>query len=289
MVEIKWIKITTNMFDDEKIKLIDAMPERDTIHYIWIRLLVQAGKTNANGYIFLNEHVPYTEEMLSTIFNRPLNSVRLALKTLSDFGMIQVQEDKLIKISNWDKHQNVEGMEKVREQNRLRKQKERENKKQAVLPKGCPEKSTSRDGRVTVTQQREKENKKEERDIDKDIDRERDKENVSHFQSLELIKYIENITGNSTVINQSALRLAVKKHEYKYVLKAIDRAIEANKLDMKYINGILKNWSKEGYPKEGNNVKISYKQKVDTFNDYQQRQYDFEDLEKKLLGWSGGG
>jgi phage replisome organizer, putative, N-terminal region len=82
MAEVKWIKITTNMFDDEKIKLIDAMPERDTIHYIWIRLLVQAGKTNANGYIFLNENVPYTEEMLSTIFNRPLNSVRLALKNI---------------------------------------------------------------------------------------------------------------------------------------------------------------------------------------------------------------
>lgn len=32
MSEIKWIKITTNMFEDEKIKLIDAMPERDTIY-----------------------------------------------------------------------------------------------------------------------------------------------------------------------------------------------------------------------------------------------------------------
>ena len=72
MSDIKWIKITTNMFEDEKIRLIDAMPERDTIHYIWIRLLVQAGKTNANGFIFLNENIPYTEEMLSTIFCRPL-------------------------------------------------------------------------------------------------------------------------------------------------------------------------------------------------------------------------
>ncbi|MBY6835792.1 phage replisome organizer N-terminal domain-containing protein, partial [Clostridium botulinum] len=101
LAEVKWIKITTNMFDDEKIKLIDAMPERDTVHYIWIRLLVQAGKTNANGYIFLNDNVPYTEEMLSTIFNRPLNSLRFELKVLKDFGMIQIQEDKLIRITNW--------------------------------------------------------------------------------------------------------------------------------------------------------------------------------------------
>ncbi len=129
LAEIKWIKITTNMFDDEKIKLIDAMPERDTVHYIWIRLLVQAGKTNADGYIFLNDDIPYTEEMLSTIFNRPLNSLRFALKVLGDFGMIQIQKDKLIKITNWSKHQNIEGMEKVRQQTRERVAKYRAKKK----------------------------------------------------------------------------------------------------------------------------------------------------------------
>jgi predicted phage replisome organizer len=103
MAEIKWIKITTNMFDDEKIKLIDAMPERDTIFYIWMRLLVQAGKTNAAGYIFLNENIPYSEEMLSTIFNRPINSVRLALQSLKGFGMIEIAENNFIKIANWKK------------------------------------------------------------------------------------------------------------------------------------------------------------------------------------------
>lgn len=117
------------MFEDEKIRLIDAMPERDTIHYIWIRLLVQAGKNNTDGFIFLSENVPYTDEMLSTIFCRPLTSIRLALKTLKDFGMIEVDEDNLIKIANWDKHQNVEGMERVREQNKVRAKNHRNKKK----------------------------------------------------------------------------------------------------------------------------------------------------------------
>lgn len=79
--------------------------------------------------IFLNENVPYTEEMLSTIFNRPLNSVRLALKTLNDFGMIELAENHLIKITNWSKHQNIEGMEKVREQTKKRVAKHRAKKK----------------------------------------------------------------------------------------------------------------------------------------------------------------
>ncbi|MHB9951059.1 replication protein [Clostridium botulinum] len=174
MAEVKWIKITTNMFDDEKIKLIDAMPERDTIHYIWIRLLVQAGKTNANGYIFLNENVPYTEEMLSTIFNRPLNSVRLALKTLNDFGMIELAENHLIKITNWSKHQNIEGMEKVREQTKKRVAKHRAKKKE-LLEAAKEETCGSNETKNNVTLHETLSNgTEEEEDKEEDIDIEED-------------------------------------------------------------------------------------------------------------------
>ncbi|WP_315078571.1 phage replisome organizer N-terminal domain-containing protein [uncultured Clostridium sp.] len=99
-----------------------------------IRLLVQAGKTNSNGFIFLGENIPYSDEMLSTIFCRPLTSIRLALKTLKDFRMIKVDEDNLIKIINWEKHQNVEGMERVREQNKIRAKNFRDKKKQLKEP-----------------------------------------------------------------------------------------------------------------------------------------------------------
>ncbi|WP_241475446.1 phage replisome organizer N-terminal domain-containing protein [Priestia flexa] len=139
--DVKWIKLSTQMFEDEKIRLIESMPEADTILIIWVKLLAQAGKTNASGYIYLAENIPYTDEMLATIFNRPLPTVRLALKTLEQFGMIEVNHDHMICISNWEKHQNIDGLEKLREQNRLRKQKERERKKFLL----------SHDSHVTVT------------------------------------------------------------------------------------------------------------------------------------------
>ena len=44
MAEVKWIKLSTQMFEDEKIKLIEQMPEADTILIIWVKLLAQAGK-----------------------------------------------------------------------------------------------------------------------------------------------------------------------------------------------------------------------------------------------------
>src|SRR5699024_2575869 len=82
------------------------------------------------GYIYLNENVPYSEEMLSTIFGRSLNTVRLALNTLQDFGMIFIDDASFIRITNWEKHQNVEGMDRVRRLAAERNTRYRERKKQ---------------------------------------------------------------------------------------------------------------------------------------------------------------
>ena len=43
---IQWIKISTGLFDDEKIKLIAKLPDADTIIIIWLYLLILAGKVN---------------------------------------------------------------------------------------------------------------------------------------------------------------------------------------------------------------------------------------------------
>lgn len=159
MADIKWIKLSTLMFDDEKIKLIEAMPDRDTILIVWVKLLAQAGKCNASGYLLLNQSIPYTDEMLSTIFNRPLNTVRMALEVFKQFGMIDI-EDVTLHISNWEKHQNIEGMDKIREQNRERKRRQREKEKQLLIE----EKShvTVTGSHSEITQQNKNKNKNKE-------------------------------------------------------------------------------------------------------------------------------
>jgi len=133
MADVKWIKITTDIFDDEKMKIIDTMPVRDEIIVIWFKLLSLAGKVNQDGLLIMNNKISYTPEMLTAIFNRKLNTVKLALSTFEGFGMIDIEDGETIGISNWNKHQNIEGMEKIREQNRLRKRKERENKHQKSI------------------------------------------------------------------------------------------------------------------------------------------------------------
>jgi predicted phage replisome organizer len=160
LAEVKWIKIITGIFDDEKIQLIEQMPDSDTFLVIWFKLLCLAGKTNNHGIIMLSDKIPYTDEMLSTIFRRPLNTVRLALKTFENFGMIEIV-DGIVTITNWEKHQSGDKLESIREYNRLAKQNERERKKK-LLCQGNVIDSQGTDIEVDI-------------EVDKDID---NKENI---------------------------------------------------------------------------------------------------------------
>ena len=149
MSGIKWIKIDTNIFDDEKIKLIEALPSADSIIVIWFKLLCLAGQSNNSGVFMLSDRIAYTDEMLAAIFRRDISTVRLALSTFQQYGMIEVIDD-VFTIPNWDKHQSLDAYEKRKESDRIRQQKSRDKKKLMIAEKKN-DKKTSRDDNVSVT------------------------------------------------------------------------------------------------------------------------------------------
>ena len=114
MSDVKWIKITTDIFDDEKILMIESLPDADTLIVIWFKLLCLAGKQNNSGVFMLNDKIPYTDKMLATIFRRKEATVQLALQTFEGLGMIQVI-DGVITLPNWGKHQNLDALERKTE------------------------------------------------------------------------------------------------------------------------------------------------------------------------------
>lgn len=158
MAEIKWIKLTTDMFDNRKIKQIRRLPEGNNIVLIWVMLLTIAGRCNASGMIFLTENIPYTLESLAIELDFDQTVVRLALDILQKFSMI-VCNEKDFHITNWEEYQNIEGMEKIREQTRQRVAKFRENHKSLV-----PNVTSNVTSNVTVTQ-----SNATDKEIDKDI------------------------------------------------------------------------------------------------------------------------
>ena len=159
MAKVSWIKIETEMFNNVKIGHIRKLPEGNNIVLIWVMLLTMAGRCNANGLIFLTENIPYNEKMLADELRFDESVVRLALSVLEKFGMI-TRDGNLLTIPGWVEHQNIEGMDKIREQNRIRKQKQRERQRNMI------EQDMSRDMSRDVTQQ----SKNEKEDIDKEKD-----------------------------------------------------------------------------------------------------------------------
>ena len=128
MGEVKWIKLTTDMFDNRKIKHLRRLPDGNNIVLIWVMLLTMAGRCNAGGMIFLTENIPYTTKMLADELDFEESTVKLALGALEQFDMI-VCNNGYFAISGWEEHQNADGLEKIREQNRIRQAKFKEKQK----------------------------------------------------------------------------------------------------------------------------------------------------------------
>lgn len=237
MSEIKWIKITTDIFDDEKICLIDALPDHDAILVIWFKILALAGKHNRNGLLMMSDKVHYTDEMLATIFRRPLNTVRMALGIFEQFGMVEII-DGIIALPNWEKHQNIDGMEKIKTQTRNRVARYREKQKNLALGNvTC---------NVTVTESNATE---EDRDKDKELDKDKNINNHNNENQIQVIveeyqSRIAPMDGTQFSIIKEFIEL--DEMEPGVILKAIGLAADNGKRNFSYIKAILTNWKNDG-------------------------------------------
>ena len=147
MADVKWIKITTDMFDNRKLKHLRRLPDGNNIVLIWVMLLTMAGRCNAGGMIFLTENIPYTAKMLADELDFEENTVLLALNALEQLNMI-VADSGFFKVAGWDEYQNIDGLEKIRESKRLAQARWR-NKQKAIAESSVVD-STVESPRISV-------------------------------------------------------------------------------------------------------------------------------------------
>lgn len=184
---VSWIKLSVDMMDNKKIKIIENMPNGDSMILIWIWLLSIAGETNDEGFIYLTEGVPYTAEMLASQFRKPVELTKQALEVFEQFSMIQYVDDCL-KIKNWEKYQNIGGLDKVRDQNKERVRNWRKRQKE----KDCSNESESNvtcNGDVT------------EDNITCNI-----ADNVTSNDDITLYNVTRNVTGNDDITLRNVTR-----------------------------------------------------------------------------------
>lgn len=198
MAEVKWIKLSVSIPDNKKIKRIRKMPDGNNIVLFWVLLLARAGESNQKGGLFFTENVPYTDEDLAADFDFNIEFVKFAKLTLEKYKMIELYDD-VIFIKNWDEYQQMDKLEKIKEQNRIRQAKYKE--KQQLLA----------NSNVAVTLPVTQGNAT---DIDIDLDIESNISNSSNKHSIEsdfekLWKLYPNKKGKSAALK--SYKRSIKK------------------------------------------------------------------------------
>lgn len=232
MAKVEWIKLTTDMFSNPKIKYLRTLPEGNNIILIWCMLLTMAGRCNAGGMIFLTENIPYTPEMLAEELKFEVNTVKLALEALARLEMINIDED-IFCIAGWEEHQNAEGLDKIREQNRERQARFKAKKKQLLIENTDNVIDNVTDNvtgnvtdNVTVTQGNATEEDKEEEE-DKDIDIKNNRVKVDYQKIANMYNdtcvSLQKVTSLSDA-RRKAIKARFNKYDYDDFQRLFDKA-----------------------------------------------------------------
>lgn len=286
MAEVKWIKIATDIFDDEKILLIEGLPDAYAIITVWFKLLCLAGKKNNGGVFLMNDKIPYTDKMLATIFRMNESTVKLALNAFEQFKMIEIVEG-IITIPNWNKHQTLDAYERKKERDRLY-QEERRAKQRALIEKSS-DKSSERTSYVAVS------------DIDKEEDKEKD--NNIYVPYKEIITYLNEKTGKKlrwdVKSNQKEIKarfnegytlddfktvIDKKYHEWgrKPTKEELQRGVNDMRIYLRPKTLFGSNF--DVYLNQEQTEKVPAKPPVSrNLNNFERRGYDMDSLEEQLL------
>lgn len=253
-----YLKLKDNFFDSEEIKILES--QANGIYYSNLLIKLYLKSLKYNGALRFNDYIPYDEAMISTITNLNIDVVRSGLKTLYAMKLIERLDDGTIYMMNIQSFIGKSSSEADRK--RLYREKIEEEKLMLEQIKEitdgqmsyiCPIDIETEDG--TFWDKDSPEIEKDNRDRTKDKVRERDKDEIDNqevvSQSINLLNHFEKLTGAIGGLNLESLKTAVELHGMTNVKAAINIAVERRKPTMIYINGILKNWSKEGYPKGG--------------------------------------
>lgn len=278
--DVKWIKITTDIFDDEKILLIESLPDSYAIITVWFKLLCLAGKQNNSG-VFMMGQIAYTDKMLATIFRMKESTVTMALQTFEQFGMIEII-DGVITIPNWGKHQSLEQIEARREYQR-EYQREYRKKQKLIAVKGENEESKS----LRKHLHEHNVNSLEE-DIEGELDKEGDKkDNIPDSAEPEppapkKTKPVKHKYGEYKNVLLSDDELEKLKKEYPDYMDRIERLssyVASTGKSYKSHYATIRNWARKDAEKPGRKEIVpSWMNKKNQFNDFQQRSYSDEEM-----------
>ncbi|WP_034438193.1 phage replisome organizer N-terminal domain-containing protein [Clostridium ihumii] len=296
-----YLRIKENFYEREEIRVIESLPNGYKYSNILLKMYLKSLKRN--GKLMVTDYIPYSLQTLSAVLGHDIDTVKAAIDLFKQFKLLEVLDNGaiyLMDIQNFIGSSSTEADRK-----RAYRLKIEEEKRKLELGQKSDKSPTKR---IEPCNKAKSKNEK-----DKCPDKTPPETEIETELELETELEIETTTtediycGSSFEINFDNLKDFCEKYNFKkattqniksiindfkgwWIKEAIEIAMFNNNRNLGYVFGILRNWREEGRTedrlksKEFNNV-TGKSNKVDSFNNFEQRKYDFDELEKDLLGW----
>lgn len=221
-----WLKLNENFFEREEIKVIEAMQNGKDYIIFYMKLLLKSVGTE--GVLKFRDVIPYTPEMLSSITNTSVDTVRVAIDMFTKLGLMEMWDDGTLFMSET---QNMIGSEtgwakKKREQRQKGDNVPLEKDNVPRLSPNCPT--------------------EKEIEIDIDIEIEKDYKNGDDNFSKIVQAFQNNGFGTINITTKDMIIYLIDNYSSQWTLEAIEIAVKSNVRNLKYVEGILKRWKAEG-------------------------------------------
>lgn len=278
-----WLRLKVDFFRQREIKKLRKIAGGDTYTIIYLKMQLLSLKNE--GLLFYEGTEESFEEQLSLEIDEEVDNVKITLAYLFSNNLIEEVKDNEFLLP---KAKECMGKESGSAE-RVRKHR----KKQAIQPvQGqttlqCNTDVTDSNKNVTTEIEKEIELEIE---LDKDIEIEKDKSMSSVvYSNIEVFKHFEKCGFMVSSMLMEKIAADIEVYGSKNLMDAATEAMERGKLNnYKYVIGIAQNWQTEGRKeklKDSKPNKFQPNPKTAGFNNFKPREYDYDDLEKKLLGW----
>lgn len=274
-----WLKLKKDFFKRHDIRIIESMPNGKDYILFYLKLLCES--IDHAGNLRFSESIPYNESMLATITFTNIDVVKSAIDVFTKLGMMEIMDDGTYYMSEFAK---ITGSESEwAEKKRIYRQSQKKltsrgQNEDNVLP--------SEDN---VRGQKDKVRQEKEIDIETDIDREKETDKKRARASADQIakefslsdpvrdafdRYLSYLSEIGKPAGIETARAILKK------LNGLARS-EAEAVEI-LDNAIRKQWKDIYHIDKGAKQK---KNAVGSFGNYEQRDFDYSELEKKMRGY----
>ena len=93
-----FLKLKESYFDDDAIVLLESMPDGMLYSNILLKMYLKSLKNG--GRLQLDEHIPYTAQMIATLTRQQIGTVERALKIFMELGLVEPLQNGALYMSN---------------------------------------------------------------------------------------------------------------------------------------------------------------------------------------------